>query len=317
MTVIADLSSQPSGSVVKGIFIVTRIRKRAQSTHRPSSYITLRDNSGELGVYCWNNQIPSNVLVPGKTIDAELSLLHLDGQLKATLTRAVPVTFEEANPFRYVALSAIPRPDLVAGLENLIDGIDFPVIQSFLKDVFSEDPLTIPFLQLPASRNHHHSWPGGLAEHSLEVAELAYQASYLDSREERYLALAAGLLHDIGKVWMSRYSGSKKAVPYIVRHDELTLEILGPAFDKLDQRWPDGGSALRYLLQWRKRPRETRPLLPVAMAVRFADQYSAATSVRRIADKQRMPWHRYAALDVAGPRSRFWYPRSPKFRSTT
>lgn len=315
MTVIADLSSQPSGSVVKGIFIVTRIRNRAQSTHRPSSYVTLRDNSGELGVYCWNNEIPSNVLVPGKTIDAELSLLHLDGQLKATLTRAVPVTFEDANPFRYVPLSAIPRPDLVARLEDLIDGIHFPVIQSFLKDVFSEDPLTIPFLQLPASRNHHHSWPGGLAEHSLEVAELAYQASYLDHDHERYLALAAGLLHDIGKVWMSRSSGSKRAVPYIVRHDDLTLEILGPAFDKIDQRWPDGGSALRYLLQWRKRPGETRPLLPVAMAVRFADQYSAASSARRIADKQRMPWERYARLDAAGPSSRFWYPSRPKDRS--
>lgn len=311
MTVIADLSNQPSGSVVKGIFIVTRIRKRTQSTHRPCSYVTLRDNSGELSVYCWNNEIPADTLVPGKTIDAELSLLHLDGQLKATLTQAVPVTFEEANPFRYVALSSIPRPDLVARLEALIDGIEFPVIQSFLKDVFSEDPLTIPFLQLPASRNHHHSWPGGLAEHSLEVAELAYQASYLDDQNERYLALAAGLLHDIGKVWMSRSSGSKRAVPHIVRHEDLTLEILGPAFDKLDNNWPDGGAALRYLLRWRQRPGESRPLIPIVMAVRYADQYSAATSARRIADQERMPWERYARLDVAGPRSRFWFPRLP------
>lgn len=74
------------------------------------------------------------------------------------------------------------------------------------------------------------------------------QATYLDDNHERYLALAAGLLHDLGKVWMSKTSGSKRAVPRIVRHEDLTLEILGPAFDKRDINWSDGGAALRYLL---------------------------------------------------------------------
>src|SRR3546814_7913564 len=53
---------------------------------------------------------------------------------------------------------------------------------------------------MPASAKHHHARPGGLAVHSLEVAEdLAGHIGLSDT--ERDLGVAGALLHDIGKVW--------------------------------------------------------------------------------------------------------------------
>src|SRR5262245_61916522 len=60
---------------------------------------------------------------------------------------------------------------------------------------------------LPASERHHHAWPFGLVEHSLEVA-LGTLARIADaSRRSPLVAplvapvLAVALLHDLGKVF--------------------------------------------------------------------------------------------------------------------
>ncbi|AZL83383.1 hypothetical protein EIJ81_00520 (plasmid) [Aliivibrio salmonicida] len=67
---------------------------------------------------------------------------------------------------------------------------------------------------LPASESHHHSYPGGLLAHSLEVANTAYNfaksqnlksiglndVEILRKKRWQYAAFICGLLHDIGKV---------------------------------------------------------------------------------------------------------------------
>ena len=65
--------------------------------------------------------------------------------------------------------------------------------------IFREREVVARFWTMPASARHHHALPGGLAVHSLEVARnLAGQAAV--GGHERDLCIAAGLLHDIGKV---------------------------------------------------------------------------------------------------------------------
>lgn len=61
------------------------------------------------------------------------------------------------------------------------------------------------FISAPAARSFHHAYPGGLLEHSLEVADFCisdckilnkYKYDLLDAD----LLIAASLLHDIGKI---------------------------------------------------------------------------------------------------------------------
>ena len=60
---------------------------------------------------------------------------------------------------------------------------------------------------LPASERHHHSWPFGLVEHSLEVAlgalAIISTAAYRSDPVARLVAptLTVALLHDLGKLF--------------------------------------------------------------------------------------------------------------------
>lgn len=55
-----------------------------------------------------------------------------------------------------------------------------------------------PFALWPASLSHHHAYPGGLLEHTLEVC--AFAAAYpVRLTWQRDVVIAASLWHDVGK----------------------------------------------------------------------------------------------------------------------
>lgn len=56
------------------------------------------------------------------------------------------------------------------------------------------------FRSAPAAREHHHAYPGGLLDHTVEVVELCLKASCLYPELDLDLLLAGALLHDVGKV---------------------------------------------------------------------------------------------------------------------
>jgi hypothetical protein len=204
-------------------------------------------------------------------------------------------------------------------LQRWIDTCPVPELAHFISQVFSDRELTTAFFTRPASERHHHAWPGGLAEHSLEVASRVETMLAHVTEQERWLASAAGLLHDLGKIRTHQDDGRRTATGYVMKHEELTLELIAPALKSLDKSWPDGANALRYLLVgMTKAAAEKRPWLPSLMVVQVADRMSAAEDARRQAFVNRPDWQRFATLDVPGSPSRFWIPKAPlskQFRS--
>jgi 3'-5' exoribonuclease len=52
---------------------------------------------------------------------------------------------------------------------------------------------------LPATPDTHHSWTGGLLEHTVAVASLCREATQLHQRLRADILLTAALLHDVGR----------------------------------------------------------------------------------------------------------------------
>ena len=183
------------------------------------------------------------------------------------------------------------------------------IVQAFVLLTFLNKRLRDAFFEVPASREHHHSWSGGLAEHSIEVAEHVATNALIRDSNQRWLASVAGLFHDIGKVRTLHTERDVRRKSEILGHDCLTLETLAPSLAWLDQFDSESGQVLRYLLTWDP-TRQPRPLLPTAMAVKEADRLSAGLSAYEMTFDSAPAWARFASLDVSGPRNRFWRPKA-------
>ncbi len=196
-------------------------------------------------------------------------------------------------------------------LSQIVGGLEIPELHGFVRSVFSDSAIALPFLRVPASIAHHHCHNVGLLEHSVECAEFVRDVM-IPCSHERELAIVAALLHDIGKVMTFAPNQERTAVGTLIDHNALTLELLADHLHTLDRAWPDGGRALRYLWTWKARRRSSeRPLMLSANIIQAADQISAAKDAWRQAYAGTQEWQQFARLEGFGPPSRFWVPKSP------
>jgi hypothetical protein len=146
-------------------------------------------------------------------------------------------------------------------------------VRCFLHAVFSDPAIGPAFTDRPASVAHHHAFQGGLLVHSVEVAWRVFRESL--SAEDKALAVAAALLHDVGKTRTYTHDGRRTPLGEQMEHEALTLEILAIHLARLDRDWPLGGTRLRLLLTWRRRPETRLPPDALIELVRTADRLSA------------------------------------------
>lgn len=133
---------------------------------------------------------------------------------------------------------------------------------------------------LPASEHHHHAWPFGLVEHSLEVA-LGTLARIADAARRSDLVaplvapvLAVALLHDLGKVFDVSPDHTWRPGRGFLGHPDQTELIL--TLTPAEWSAPVRAIAERYDARFR-RPRlpEDPPLDFLADAIAGADCQSA------------------------------------------
>ena len=116
-------------------------------------------------------------------------------------TRLLSVTVvrpEQPVPTSWTPTVACHRNDHMRRLRLLLSQLE-PGLQSIFMAVMVNTLVQHGFLFRIAASDHH-TYPGGLFDHSIEAAELAYQQEGFSDRE-RGLAALTCLLFDLGKVF--------------------------------------------------------------------------------------------------------------------
>ena len=163
--------------------------------------------------------------------------------------------------------SLCPIPGTVGQVAALVDGLRSKPLRRFVTRALLNQDVLHGYWQSPASRRDHHAYPGGLAEHSLEVATmLATSSRLLD--EDRELGIAFALLHDYGKVWC--YDpfdpiDSREHEAHGLARLEFDLTYLRRQDERL-------GDLMRELLGGPRAARESKYPLAIGRIVRSFDQ---------------------------------------------
>ncbi|MCK9538040.1 TraI domain-containing protein [Dokdonella sp.] len=196
-----------------------------------------------------------------------------------TLWVATAIEFEPEAP----VLDLIPEDfgadeEIVSRLRHVVDRIRHEALVRLINDIWKLRRVFHNFWTCPASQAHHHAYRGGLAAHTLEIAERVAETPSLPG-SDRDLGIAYALLHDLGKLWCYGEGGFEPEAQ--LGHDLVTLTRLNPELDGLHRDWPEGAVALRSLISGLWKTKGRKPIMAVGKLVQAYDQMSAEEDLRR------------------------------------
>ena len=194
MSAIAELAEE---RVVEGVYAVARKQRLKTRGGAPYLALELVDPSGRIDARIWHDV----ELLDGRF--AEGDAVRVLGRVEKFRDRLqVDVrTLEAAPDADPASLAPALRRDadeLEGFLEFLAGEIAHPGLRNVVREICANDAIRRALRRLPAAETHH-SYAGGLLEHTVGVATICRETAQLHPRLRGDLLLAAALLHDVGR----------------------------------------------------------------------------------------------------------------------
>jgi 3'-5' exoribonuclease len=188
--VISDLAED---RVVEAVFAVKAKRKLRTKSGTPYLALELVDPSGRIDARVWQDV----ELLDGRF--GEGDAVRVLGRVERFRDRLqLEVRTLEASEVDPASLTPALRrdPDELHGfLEFLAGELAHPGLSATARAVLAACDLAA----YPATPEEHHSYAGGLLEHTVGVATLVRETAQLHARLRADLLLAAALVHDCGR----------------------------------------------------------------------------------------------------------------------
>lgn len=275
-----------------GTYRVRNIRYATSRSNVNYMSCTLEDATGSVNAYAWNLESIRTITEMSR-VTVTCRIRNLNGKWIADLLTAKQCDLLPENPLDLIPVSYCQKPELIEQLGLMTGTIRHEYLKDFVRSILAEDEILLPFVQIPASTNHHHQRCTGLLEHSLDCASKILSIMGEDHALVD-LAMIGGLFHDIGKIKTINAKGRLTNAGIIIGHDQLTLEVLAPYLRNLDKKCPDAADSLRYIWTWKSaRGGSTIPCTIIAEIVHDMDRISAGMDVAEEAFMDKPEWQRF------------------------
>ena len=184
--------------------------RQIQLTKNGKEYcsIQLQDKSGNIDGKIWdlgNPGIENFEAHDFVFIDGDVSLFNGNPQLK--INRIRKADSGEYNESDYLPVSSKDIDTMFKEIKGIAAGVKNKDLSRLLKAFFEDDEKFITAYKFSsAAKTVHHSFVGGLLEHSLSVAKMCVYLCGSYPFLNKDLLITSALLHDIGK--------TKEITPY-------------------------------------------------------------------------------------------------------
>ncbi len=203
-TPVVAIGALRPGQEVTGVFACTR--KDRLTTRTGSSYLALelRDRSGTIPARAFRDaDALAGRFERGELVRVSGRVERFRDQLVlevVAIERVEPVAdSDEADPARFLPSTFRDLEELDGFLEHLAGEVHDRPFRSLLDRLLSDVELRAAWRRAPCTRGGHHGYLGGLLEHTVAVATLAYDLCQVHPRLNPDLLLTAAIAHDLGR----------------------------------------------------------------------------------------------------------------------
>jgi 3'-5' exoribonuclease len=192
MPTIAELEENRT---VEGVYAVARKQRLRTRNGAPYLALELVDPSGRIAARVWNDV----ELLDGRFGEGDaVRVLGRVERFRDSLQLDVR-TLEPAADVDPAAMAPALRRD-ADELEGFLEFLTADVHDDGLRSVVTRVLAGAPLRTYPATPDGHHSYAGGLLEHTVGVATICRELCQLHPRLRADLLIAAALVHDAGRV---------------------------------------------------------------------------------------------------------------------
>src|SRR3954471_18942436 len=194
------------GDCLEDTFLITGKQFSATSTGKYFIKAFIGDRTSQVTARMWNatrelfNAIPDSgfVKVRGRLENYQNNLQFIIEQIwpakdgSYDVADLMPTTTRNCDEMR-------------AQLHELLDSLQNRHVAALVQAYLDDDQLMTNFCKAPAAMSFHHSFIGGLLEHTLNAMQVANAVTPFYPGLNRDLCLAGIFLHDIAKTWELSY----------------------------------------------------------------------------------------------------------------
>ncbi len=224
---------------VDGVFACTRKERQISRAGTPYLTVALRDSTGTMLARAFRHaDLLAGRFERGELVRVRGRVARFREELQIELSDIARAEGPEADPSRFLPVAYRDHDELEGFLEHLAREVYDPGLKALLERLLGDESLRAEIRRAPCSvpasgaagraSSGHHSYLGGLLEHTVAVATLALELCTLHPRLDRDLLLSAAIVHDLGKTRDFTYGAeiARSRQGTLLGHVELGLRLI-------------------------------------------------------------------------------------------
>jgi len=196
-----DLSSLHKGDILNHFLLIKKLDQRTTKQGKPYLFIELMDKSGTIGSNLWDSY---DYIISGFNVGDIVKVTGVIDEYAGTpqirITLLSPVSESDSITHNdFMIRSNRDISEMTDEFRKRITRITDFKLKQLMKQIFNEDNFE-RFSNAPAGKSWHHSYLGGLIEHTLELIKICDLMCDIHPEIHRDILICGAMMHDFGKI---------------------------------------------------------------------------------------------------------------------
>ena len=224
-----SVSGLRAGDELAGVFACTRKDRLMSRAGTPYLAVELRDRTGAIEARAFRDaDLLAGRFERGELVRVAGRVERFRDALQVELRAIARAEDGDVDAAAFLPSAYRDLDELDGFLEHFVREVHDAGLRAVLEELLADKVLRAEWRRAPCTRSGHHSYLGGLLEHTVAVAQLAAETCALHVRLDSDLLLTAAIVHDLGKTREFTYGAEfgLSAEGRLLGHVEIGMEIV-------------------------------------------------------------------------------------------